>query len=238
MAESGAESYGHPIIRAHGIAGHDDGLARRQFYIGILEEFGVPEGIRGEANSLYNKFRRMIEPFQITHPLNDGETVENFEIHGVPGHSPSDALLVDREMDFAVVGDYILTVTLPNPLLRRPENGEEREKALIAYIASLRKSRELGLGLCLPGHGEPFDNPTEVIDGILAKLERRNATILKLVARGKDTPYLVARRLFPRLPVESIHLGLSIAVGHMEAMEEDGRLNRHLQDGVLHFTPA
>ena len=109
---------------------------------------------------------------------------------------------------------------------------------MVEYIASLRKSRELDLGLCLPGHGEPFDSPTEAIDKILSKLEKRNNTIFKLVERGKDTPYRVSKRLFPKLPIENIHLGLSIAVGHMEVLEEEGRLRRHLDDGVLHFAPA
>jgi hypothetical protein len=58
------------------------------------------------------------------------------------------------------------------------------------------------------------------------------------VAKGKDTPYRVSKRLFPKLPIQHIHLGLSIAVGHMEALEEQGRLRSYMENGVLHFTPV
>ncbi len=238
MKESGAESYGHPLIRAQGVAGVDDTLARRKFYVGILDEFGVPEEICGNANSLYTKFKRMTEPFEVTHSLNDDETVLDYEIYDMPGHSPSDTLLIDRAREFSIVGDHILTTIIPNPMLRRPENGAVREKALVDYIASLKKSRELDLNLCLPGHGPPFDNPGEVIDKILAKLEKRSETIFKLVAKGKNTPYRVSKRLFPKLQIQHIHLGLSIAVGHMEALEEEGRLRSYVDNGVLHFTPV
>ena len=207
IEESGAATYAHPLVAKQGRADERDGELRKQFYIDILREFGVPEAITDQANSLYDRFRAMSEPFAIDYVVEDGGRAREFEVHFVPGHSPSDTLFVDRERGFSFIGDHILKTTNPNPLLRRPEAGEARAKALVEYRASLRKSRELDLGVCLPGHGEPFTDHVSVIDGILAKQDKRSEQVLKLLRQGARTPYAISKAMFPELPLPNLHLG-------------------------------
>lgn len=233
--ETDAEVYAHPLVRRLGHEIDEDPEERRAFFVGVLEEFGVPAEIRAEANSLYERFRAFSEPYDVEHALDDGAEALGYRVVHVPGHSPSDTLFVSGDGRYAFTGDHILTSTNPNPLLRRPEPGQPRAKALVEYQASLRKSRELDLGVCLAGHGDPIEDPVVAIDAILDKQAVRTEQVVGLLKDGERTPYRVSKRLFPQLPVPHLHLGLSIAVGHLEVLEEAGRAVSYHEDGVLAF---
>lgn len=112
-----------------------------------------------------------------------------------------------------------------------------RDKALIEYRDSLMRSRQQDLGVCLPGHGGPIEDGHAAIDDILRKQDIRTGQIRDLIAKGARTPYDVSRRLFPRLPIPQLHLGLSIAVGHLELLEQMGEVIGSYDSGVLHYEP-
>lgn len=232
--ESDAKICSHPLIQQAGSEARDEAAMRKQFYVSIMHEFGVPEDTEEEANSLYERFRTYSEPFAIDHAIEDGEQVFGLTAYHVPGHSPSDTLLVDESTKLTFTGDHILAKTNPNPLMRQAKPGQPRGKSLVEYQRSLHRTRGLDLGLCCPGHGAPFRNHVAVVDRILARQAKRSRQILRLVRNGEPTPYGVARRLFPDLPIQHIHQGLSIAVGHMELMEEEGIVTLTKEDGVLH----
>lgn len=235
LEESDAIAYAHPLVKEQGEDTEDRTEARRQFYLDIIEEFGVPREIREQTNSLYDRFRAFSSPFTIEHEVQDEGEALDFTAYYVPGHSPSDTLFVNRERGFSLTGDHILTATNPNPLLRRPEPGEPREKSLVEYQQSLRRSRELDLGICCPGHGDAFGNHVAVVDRILERQETRSQQVVKLIRQGQHTPYAISRALFPKLPVPHLHLGLSIAVGHLEVLEERGELCSSHQGQILTF---
>jgi glyoxylase-like metal-dependent hydrolase (beta-lactamase superfamily II) len=237
MEETNAKAYGHPLVNKLGIHNPDDALVRKEFFIGILKEFGVPEETVEQANSLYDRFRNFSEPFALDYFIEDGGKTFEYDTFYVPGHSPSDTLFIDSKRGLTIVGDHILTSTNPNPLLRRPEPGEKRARSLVEYQASLRESRKRDLGVCLPGHGNLIMDGHAAIDRILSRHERRSAIVLKLVSEGRSTPFEISRKLFPELPAPHLHLGLSVSVGHLEVLEERGDLSQSYQDGILHFHP-
>ncbi|MEK7794269.1 MAG: MBL fold metallo-hydrolase [Candidatus Hydrogenedentota bacterium] len=236
--ESGAPVYAHPLVGRQSAAQLADAEGRRLFYVGIMHEFGVPEEVRDQVNSLYDKFQAMSDFFEVDVSFEDGGETLGYRTVFVPGHSASDTLLIDEANGYTFVGDHILTTSNPNPLIRRAENGGPRPKSLVEYQDSLRKGRALDLGLCLPGHGEPFRDHVAVIDGILARQDKRSQQVLKLVTEGHSTPYAVSRILFPNLPLENIHLGLSIAIGHMEVLETRGELAEARDNGALRYIPV
>lgn len=238
LRETDLEAYGHPLVQRLGREIDQDPEDRRAFFIGILDEFGVPESIKAEANSLYDRFRAFSEPFELQHAIPDGGEALGHRVVYVPGHSPSDTLFINEAAGYTFSGDHILTNTNPNPLLRRPDPGQPRAKALVEYQASLRKSRKLQLGVCLTGHGDPIEDPVAAIDAILSKQAKRSEQVLRLLRDGARTPYQVSKRLFPDLPPPHMHLGLSIAVGHMEVLEDQGAASSRHRDGILEFAPA
>jgi glyoxylase-like metal-dependent hydrolase (beta-lactamase superfamily II) len=237
LREHDIKSYGHPLVQDLGRNIDADPEERRAFFIGILDEFGVPDDIKAEANSLYDRFRAFSEPFELRHALPDDGEVLGHRVLYVPGHSPSDTLFIQRDRNYSITGDCILTTTNPNPLLRRPGPGLPRDKALLEYRESLARARRERLGICLPGHGPPILDGRAAIDDILRKQDIRTEQVRELVVKGARTPYDVSRRLFPRLPIPQIHLGLSIAVGHLELLEEVGEVHSYRRSGVLNYEP-
>ncbi len=237
LREHPVDAYGHPLVRALGRNVDKDPEDRKGFFIGILEEFGVPAEVKLEANSLYERFRAFSEPFELNHVVEDGRTALGHEVVYVPGHSASDTLFINRDEGYFFGGDHILLATNPNPLLRRPEPGQPRAKALVEYQASLRRARTKVFGVCLPGHGPPIEDGVAAIDEILRRQSIRSDQVRGLLAKGLRTPYEVSRSLFPRLPAPHLHLGLSIAVGHLELLEAVGELTSEHVDGVLRFEP-
>jgi glyoxylase-like metal-dependent hydrolase (beta-lactamase superfamily II) len=238
LREHPVNSYGHPLVQELGRNVDADPDDRKSFFVGVLDEFGVPEAIKAEANSLYERFRAFSEPFELSHPVADGAMALGHEVLYVPGHSPSDTLFINSARGYSFTGDHILLATNPNPLLRRPEPGQPRAKALVEYQTSLRRSRAANLGVCLPGHGAPIADGVAAVDEILKRQSRRTDQVRGLLAKGLRTPYEVSRALFPMLEPPHLHLGLSIAVGHLELLEEMGEVSSGHRGGVLRFEPA
>lgn len=236
--ESGAETYAHPHVKRQSAAPSDENRTRKLYYVDIMAEFGVPEEIREEANSLFGRFRRFSDPFSVEHVMEDGDVALGLKAYHVPGHSPSCTLFVDEELKFCFTGDLLLARTTPTALMRQPPPGKKREKAMVEMLQSLKRARGLDVELCCPGHGDLFDSHIKVTDRILSRLEQRAQKVLQHVAEGHDTPYLVSRRLFPALPTQHIHQGLSVSIGQLEALHDRGDLELDDSDGVLRYHRA
>ena len=236
VEESGAEVWGHPDIIEQDQLSHSHDEAARRFFDDIMAEFGVPEAESREAMILWDMFKTFSEPAVVHHEIHAGEMLGPFAIHFVPGHSSTDTLFVNESEGYSFVGDHILEDFNPNPLLRRTAPGIKREHALIQYRESLRISRELPLGLCLPGHGEIFVDHQKVIDGLLAQHDRKNRRILQMCSPAGLTPYDVAAALYPGLMLKHLYLALSVAAGQLEVLESCGEaFSQHDDAGVLRY---
>jgi glyoxylase-like metal-dependent hydrolase (beta-lactamase superfamily II) len=118
-------------------------------------------------------------------------------VHHRPGHSPSDTVFHDRERRILIAGDHLLKHISSNPLITRPLDGSEaRPQALVAYLESLRRTREMDVEVVLTGHGDPIDNHRELIDERLALHERRAEKIHRLIAERPRSAYEVAQVLW------------------------------------------
>jgi glyoxylase-like metal-dependent hydrolase (beta-lactamase superfamily II) len=235
LQETNAKAYGHPHVNLLGA--HDDSISeqKRDFFSEILNEFGVPDDVV-EVSMSSDRFRRFSDPFQLDYLLeHDGHTL-GFDTYFVPGHSSSDTLFVDEKNEFTICADHLLTNISPNPLLRVPDKDGPRPKCMIEFQQSLRESRDRDLGICLPGHGNVFGDHVAVVNRLLDKHERRSNMVIDHLKNGHTTPYAISKKLFPRLPDTIIHMGLSITIGHLEVLEQEGRLTSSFSDGVLHFS--
>lgn len=222
LEASEAEAYAHPLVvhRTRDFEqSHRDNL---DFHITVMRELGVPEPILVAQKALQKEVVAYGAPAVIRHTAEDGGEAAGFSTYHVPGHSPSDTLFVDHEARLAFLGDHVLKSINPNPLLRRPTPGEARPKSLVEYVASLKKTRALDLDVCYPGHHDAFRNCREVIDGLLGRIEERSRRVHGMLAGGPLTPYEVCRALFPKLDGPNLFLGMSVAAGHLELLEERG----------------
>ncbi len=237
VAESGAETCAHPdvVMQSRLGDGEDGDQSRKKYYYALMAELGVPVEEANNSMLLWDIYKHLIDPFEISRTLDDGSVIDGLEVYHVPGHSSTDTLFVHREGGFSFAGDHILESMNPNPLLRRPNPGHSRGRALVEYRESLRRSRALPLGTCYPGHGTPIANPLDTIDKLMAQHERRNERILAQLPEEGITPYSLARLLYPTLEMPHLYLGLSVAAGQLEVLTAEGRIVERSEDGILKY---
>jgi hypothetical protein len=104
---------------------------------------------------------------------------------------------------------------------------------LLAYIASLRATREMPVERVLPGHGEAFGGHAALIDERLEMHERRARRIAALLAERPRTAHEVAQAIWGNVAVTQAFLTLSEVLGHVDLLAERGQVEERLEDGVV-----
>jgi glyoxylase-like metal-dependent hydrolase (beta-lactamase superfamily II) len=202
----------------------DDEFARA-----VMLRNGMPEDVVGALSAVSQAFRAWGARADITRVLRDGEALElrdrTLHVHHRPGHSPTDTVFHDRERRILLSADHLLGHISSNPLITRPTDGsEERPQALVTYLRSLERTREMDVELVLPGHGEPITDHRALIDERFALHRRRAEKIYALIARRPRTAYEIAQALWGNVAVTQAYLTLSEVLGHVDLLTGDGRV--------------
>jgi glyoxylase-like metal-dependent hydrolase (beta-lactamase superfamily II) len=160
----------------------------------------------------------------------------SFEVLHRPGHSPSDTVFFDARDGTLIAGDHLIKHISSNPLISKPLDGsdDERPRALLAYMASLRETREMPVEVVLPGHGEEFSGHAELIDERFALHERRARKILGLLERPM-TAHEIAQSLWGTVAVTQAFLTLSEVLGHLDLLLERGEVREVDADGIVRY---
>jgi glyoxylase-like metal-dependent hydrolase (beta-lactamase superfamily II) len=150
-----------------------------------------------------------------------------------PGHSPSDTVFWDERRRILIAADHLIAHISSNPLITRPLDGSsQRTQALVAYIESMKKTREMPAEIVLSGHGEPIVDHVALIDDRLAKHERRKEKIYGLIAERPRTGYEIAQAIWGNVAVTQAFLTLSEVIGHTDLLLNEGRV-REVEDGEV-----
>ncbi len=239
LQETDAQVYAHPeVVAQYEVYEHEVEVGQR-FFHDVLLQFGAPEKSVDELMHFRSAFNVLGETFHVDHALADGETVAGFVAHYVPGHSASDTLFYSLQRRAAFTGDHVLKGISPNPLLRRASRDSmARARSLVDYERSLRFTRSIGIDTCYPGHGSPFREHHGVIDGLLERHERRTREVKRLLADKAMTPYEIVTRIFPKITSHSLHFALSVAIGHLDVLEDRGEARMENVNGVVVYRLA
>jgi glyoxylase-like metal-dependent hydrolase (beta-lactamase superfamily II) len=211
-----------------------------QFAAELMLGQGVPEDVVTALQSVSRSFRAWGSRPRVTRPLHDGETLSFrgrvLEVQHRPGHSPSDTLLWDSERRILIAADHLIAHISSNPLITRPLDGSrQRPRALIAYIESLRRTRELPAEIVLPGHGEPITDHASLIDERFAMHRQRWEKIYELIAERPRTGYEIAQALWGNVAVTQAFLTLSEVIGHVDVLMDEGRVREASENGVIRY---
>ena len=129
--------------------------------------------------------------------------------------------------------DHLIAHISSNPLISRSLDGsDERPRALMNYLESLRRTRELPAQIVLPGHGEPIVDHRALIDERFALHRRRAEKIFGLISEHPRTAYEIAQELWGNVAVTQAFLTLSEVIGHIDLLADEGRV-REAHDGDL-----
>jgi glyoxylase-like metal-dependent hydrolase (beta-lactamase superfamily II) len=216
--------------------GNDVELEDR-FAASLMLRHGIPEDVVTALRSVSRSFRAWGARADVTRPLRDGEELRLrdrvLEVQHRPGHSPSDTLFWDADRRILLAADHLIAHISSNPLISRPLDGsDERPRALMTYIASLRRTRELPARIVLPGHGEAIVDHRALIDARFELHRRRAEKIRDLVAERPRTAYEIAQELWGNVAVTQAFLTLSEVLGHLDLLADEGRV-REVVDGEL-----
>ncbi|MDX6589345.1 MAG: hypothetical protein QOI84_619 [Solirubrobacterales bacterium] len=218
----------------------EDAEREDQFAVEVMLRNGIPEDVTVALRTVSRSFRGWGSHVTVTRPLEDGEELElrdrRLQVLHRPGHSPSDTLFWDAERRILIAGDHLIGHISSNPLISRPLDGsEKRTQALVTYMDSLRKTRELPAEIVLAGHGEPITDHVELIDARLASHERRKEKIFKLIEERPRTGYELAQAIWGNVAVTQAFLTLSEVIGHTDILVNEGRVREDFDGSVVRY---
>jgi glyoxylase-like metal-dependent hydrolase (beta-lactamase superfamily II) len=219
-------------------AAADDVFARE-----LMLRHGISEDVATALESVSRAFRAWGARADVTRVLRDGERIElrgrALEVHFRPGHSPTDTVFYDSKRRQLIAADHLLKHISSNPLVTRPRDGSHgRPQALVAYLASLERTRQMDVELVLPGHGEPITDHRALIDERFALHRRRAEKLYGLIAERPRSAYELAQALWGNIAVTQAYLTLSEVLGHTDILLNEGRVREVTESGVVRFESA
>ena len=220
----------------------EEAQADDDFASALMLRHGIPADVVSALQSVSQAYRAWGARADVTRRLHDGDTLDlrdrSLRVQHRPGHSPSDTLFHDAERRMLIAADHLLGHISSNPLITRPRDGGERPRALVQYLDSLARTRELDVDLVLPGHGDPITNHRELIDQRFALHRRRAEKIHRLIAERPRTAHEIAQSLWGNIAVTQAYLTLSEVLGHVDLLIEDGRVREVSSDELSVFEPV
>jgi len=218
----------------------EDAEEEDEFAVELMLRSGIPEEVAFALKSVSRSFRGWGSLVEVTRPLADGERMEfrdrTLEVLHRPGHSPSDTVFWDEERRILLAADHLIAHISSNPLITRPLDGSpQRTQALVTYIESMRKTREMPAEIVLSGHGDPITDHVALIDDRIAKHERRKEKIYKLIDERPRTGYELAQAIWGNVAVTQAFLTLSEVIGHADLLVNEGRVREAHEGEVIRY---
>ncbi len=207
----------------------------------IMLRNGIPQDIVYALRAVSASFRAWGAAAHITTPLVEGASLEfasrNWRVLHRPGHSPSDTVFWDEASGELFGGDHLIKHISSNPLISKALDGggDERPRALMIYMNSLRLTRDMDLEVVYAGHGEPVEDHRALIDERFKMHERRASRLYGLIAARPRNAYELAQEMWGNVAVTQAFLTLSEVLGHVDLLIDEGRVVEHEADGVVHF---
>jgi glyoxylase-like metal-dependent hydrolase (beta-lactamase superfamily II) len=206
----------------------------------LMLRHGISEEVVTALRQVTGSFRAWGSKAKVTRPLADGETLEfrdrALEVQHRPGHSPSDTLFWDPDRRILIAADHLIKHISSNPLISRPLDGSsERTQALVAYIESMKRTRELPAEVVLSGHGEPITDHVGLIDERLDLHQRRAEKLFGLIAERSRTGHELAQAMWGDVAVTQAFLTLSEVIGHVDLLVNAGHVREVADGGVVRY---
>ncbi|MGH2993406.1 MAG: MBL fold metallo-hydrolase [Solirubrobacterales bacterium] len=239
-SRSGAEVAAIDVVASFLENFGEDAERDDQFAAELMLSHGVPEDVVTALQSVSRSFRAWGSRPKVARPLRDGETLElrdrSLEVQHRPGHSPSDTLLWDADRRILLAADHLIARISSNALITPPLDGsDDRTQALVTYIESLRRTRELPAEIVLSGHGEAITDHVALIDERFASFESRAEKIHALIAERPRSGYELAQALWGNVAVTQAFLTLSEVIGHLDLLINEDRAREVTDDGVIRY---
>lgn len=148
-----------------------------------------------------------------------------FQVIQTPGHDAWHICLYEPDARILISGDHVLERITPSVSSWFPAFN-----ALDAFLASLRKVRNLEVDLILPAHGRPFAGLAERVDFLLAHHRERLEEIYGLVRQGHDDIVSISQNATWRYPdwkswpLDQKYFSMGETLAHLIYLVREGRI--------------
>ncbi|NUO82548.1 MBL fold metallo-hydrolase, partial [candidate division KSB1 bacterium] len=238
-ARSGAKVFTHPF-NLPWLADYNATRAEyAPFYRRLFRESGVPEQITEEIERASAAVAHWAQPFSSAQSLQEGNPISFagavWEVYHTPGHAGGLICLWEPRTRILLANDHMLKDLSSNAILEPPERpGAQRPRRLLDYMRELKRMSKLNPTLVLPGHGEPFHGVARLVEERLSFYHNRAQSLYEILKARPLTLWQLTRALFPELSVGiDFFLGLSEVQGHLDLLEEEGRVCARSVDELL-----
>jgi glyoxylase-like metal-dependent hydrolase (beta-lactamase superfamily II) len=155
--------------------------------------------------------------------LSDGDVIDvgdtSLSVVATPGHAPDHIALWHVGSRTLFGGDLAIkgtTVYIP----------ASHQGDLAQYMASLERVIALQPLRLLPAHGDPIDDPVDLLRRYLRHRREREQQVLDGVMGGMNTPEALVSLLYRGLSAHQRPRAIEMVAAHLVKLERDGRLVR------------
>jgi len=218
--------------------------ADRSFSVELMRHHGVPESVIEANEGFWDFIRDTSEAYETDVVLSDGDVItaggRDLRILARPGHSTTDALLVDEASRAAFVGDHLLAGISSNAeIVPAAEPTGSRPQARVEYLANLRRTASMPLDRLLTGHGDPVADHRALVRRRLSEHRRRCQRIIAALEQGPANAYEIAGQLWsPRTVAEQPLLVVWEVLGHLDLLLEARRVSEQKFDDGSRYGKA
>lgn len=200
---------------------------RREAYLEALDRYAP------DMRELYmSTFMAMFATFEECWGLVDPASVETFEPDGnisingeawqviyAPGHCSNQTIFYQSQSKTMLSADMLLKVT-PTPVL--DDNLSPTSKpAIQQLLESYRKFEKMDIQKTLPGHYEPFGDPTPYIREQLGRIESRKEECFEIISSKNPSFFDLLNTLYEN---RVSPMAFSMLVGYLQLLEREERI--------------
>ena len=236
---SGAEVWTHRHNQAMLEAYETIRAQRDAFYMQLMTEAGVPLEQRQRVADSRRGGNRYAEGVQIDRTLEESDEIEladrAWRVYHTPGHAGGLICLFDPQARVLLSNDHLLRDISSNPVVEPDPEGGPRPHRLVQYIQHMQRMASLEPIVAWTGHGHEIHDVHKTVRQRLHFHERRAQRILDLIGAEERSAYQIAEPLFGRLDGIDAFLALSETIGHLDWLEEQGRIEAVQHDGEIYW---
>jgi len=212
------------------------------FFQRLFSENGLSKQQIEEIEKFYNDLNQYMDSTKIEGILEDGDRVEGLKdwkvIHS-PGHSQGHIVLYNEKNKDLIAGDHLIGHTSAGAFIEPAiVEGSPRPKSVIGYRDSLKKIRNLPLNDIYSGHGAVIHNPYEIIDQQLLRFERKKRQLESYLSQGEFSVYELMQLVYPNRYQKHLALFFAEVLGHLDLLEEEGKVKLVKVQGIIKYCLA
>jgi glyoxylase-like metal-dependent hydrolase (beta-lactamase superfamily II) len=206
-----------------------------QSRLGYFEEAGAPDALRRQWRERRGQFASDADPVMMDRELVDGDRVRmgglDWRVVSTPGHAATSISLFQPEARLLIAGDMLIGNAGASVTLHAmPRPG----RWLLDILDSLARLGELDVELAYPGHGPLIEDARRVIPGRRARASQRLDDVAAMLRERSHSGWTLSNEIYPP-QIGATGLGLSQAIGYLEALVAQERARTELSQGVREY---